>query len=77
MDTYNWGFPSDLVKNSASARDLDSIPGLRRSSGGGHDNPLWYSCLENLMDRGVWWATVQRVAKSRTKLKQLSMHAYV
>ena len=78
MDTYNWGFPSDFIKNSpASARDSDSFPGLGRSSGGGHDNPLWYSCLENLMDRGVWWATVQRVAKSRTKLKQLSMHAYV
>ena len=39
------------------------IPGLGRSPGGGHGNPLQYSCLENLMDRGIWWATVHGVAK--------------
>ena len=68
-----------LVKNpSASAgdlRDLDLIPGLGRAPGGGHGSPLWYSCLETPMVRGAWWATVRRVAKSRTRLKWLSMHA--
>ena len=48
--------------------DMGSIPGLRKSSGGGHDNPLQYSCLENLMDREAWWATVHGVAKSQTLL---------
>ena len=42
--------------------------------GGGHGNPLQYSCLENPMDRGTWWATVHRVAKSRSLLKRRSMH---
>ena len=48
------------------------IPGLGMSAGGGHDNPLQYSCQENPMDRGAWWATVHRVTKSRMLLKQLS-----
>ena len=51
-----------------------------QSSGEGNGNPLQYSCLENFMDRGAWWATVNRVcrvAKSQTRLKQLSMHACV
>ena len=46
--------------------DVGSIPGLGRSPGGGHDNPLQYICLENIMDRGAWWATVPRIAKSWT-----------
>ena len=45
-----------------------------RSPGGGHGNPLQYSCLENPMDRGDWWATVHWVAKSQIQLKQLSTH---
>ena len=44
-------------------------------SGGGHGKPLQYSCLENPMDRGAWWATVSRVAQNQTRLKQLSTHA--
>ena len=48
--------------------DLGSVPGLGRSSGEGNGNPLQYSCLENPMDRGVLWATVHGVAKSRTRL---------
>ena len=63
---------------SASAgdtRDSGSVPGLGRSPGGGHDNPLQYSCLENLTDRGAWWATVHRVTKSRTQLKEFNMHS--
>ena len=61
--------------NVEAAGDLGSIPGLRRSSGGGHGNPLQYSCLENPTDRGAWWAISHRVAQSRTRLKQLSTHA--
>ena len=45
-----------------------SIPGSRRSPGGQHGNPLQYSCLENLMDRGAWWAIVHGVSKSGTRL---------
>ena len=55
-------------------RDKGSIP-LGRPSGGGHGNPLQYSCLENPMDRWAWWATVHRVARSGTWLKWLSTHA--
>ena len=43
---------------------------------GGHENPLQYSCLENPMDRGAWWATVHRVAKSWTLLERLSTHIF-
>ena len=53
---------------------MGSIPGLGRSPGRGHGNPLQYSCLENAMDRGAWWPTVHRVTKSWTRLKWLSMH---
>jgi len=61
--------------NAGNAGDAGSIPGLGRSLGGGHGNPLQYSYLENPMDRGVWWAIVHEVAKSRTRLKRLSMYA--
>ena len=45
----------NLPANAGDIRDVGSIPGLGRSPGGGHGNPLQYSCLENPMDRGVWW----------------------
>ena len=64
-----------LPANAGHIRDLGLIPGLGRSTGGGHDNPLRYSCLENPMARGAWWAMVHRVSKSQTQLKQLSMQA--
>ena len=48
---------------------LSSIPVLEDSPGGEHGNPLQHSCPENSTDRGAWWATVHRVAKSRTQLK--------
>ena len=48
--------------------DPGSVPGPRRSSGGGNGNPLQYSCLENPVDGGAWWATVHGVTKSRTRL---------
>ena len=59
------GFPcSSISKESAcSAGDLGLIPGLGRSSGEGNCNPLQYPCLENLLDRGAWWAAVCGVAK--------------
>ena len=56
----------NLPVNAGEARNLGFIPGFRRSSGREQDDPLQYSCLENLMDRGVWWTTVHRVAKSWT-----------
>ena len=52
--------------NAGDARDTGSIPRSGRSPGGGHGNPLQYSCLENPMDRGAWRATVNRVTKSQT-----------
>jgi len=51
-------------------REVVLIPGLGRSVGGGHGNPLQYSCLKNPKDRGVWQAMVHKVAKSQTQLKQ-------
>ena len=51
------------------------ISGLGRSPGGQHSNPLQYSCQENPMDSGAWQATVHGVAKSQTRLKQMSMHS--
>ena len=66
------GLPGCLEgKESArSAGDPGSISGSERSPGGGHGNPLEYSCLENPMDRGAWRATVHRVAKSQTGLSK-------
>ena len=68
-----------VVKNLLNAGDLKDagpIPGLGRSLGGGHGNPLQYSCLESPLDRGAWWATVHRVAKSWAWLKRLSTHTH-
>ena len=61
------GFPSgsDGKESAWNAGDLGLIPELERSSGGGHGNPLQYSCLENPVDRGASWAIVHGVAKSR------------
>ena len=55
---------SDSKESACSAGDLGLIPGSRRSPEEGNGNPLHYSCLENSMDRGAWWATVYRVAES-------------
>ena len=75
------GFPGALVvknppANAGDIRDMDSIPGSGRAPGGGHGNPLQYSCLENPMDRGAWQYTIHRVTKSRTRLKPLSTHVH-
>ena len=71
------GFPGgaggkERPAKTGDVRDVGSISGSGRSPGEGHGNPLQYSCLENLMDRGAWRATVRRVAKSRTRLKRLN-----
>ena len=50
--------------NAGDIRDSGSLPEWGRSPGGGHDNPLQYSCLENPMDREAWWDTVHNIAKS-------------
>ena len=62
----------NLSANAGDARDAGSIPGSRRSPRQGHGNPLQYSCLENLMDRGAWQTIVHGIAKSQTRLKRLS-----
>ena len=62
----------NLPANAGDIRDVGSVPGLERSSWGGHGNPIQYSCLENPMGRGTWWATVHGVAKSRIQLKRFS-----
>ena len=66
----SWGFPgaSDSKESACNAGDMGSIPGSGRSSGEGYGNPLPYSCLENSMDRGVWWVIVHGFTKSWTQL---------
>ena len=68
---------NSLPANLGDVRDTGSIPGSGRSPGGGHGNPLQYSCLEHPMDRGAWWATVYGVAKSLAQLKWLSTHTWM
>ena len=69
--TFYWATQAALVvkknlpANAGNVRDPGSIPGLGRPPGGGHGNPLQFSCLENPMDRGAWWAKVSGVAKSQ------------
>ena len=60
-----------MVKKSAcNAEDLGPIPGLGRSPGEGFGNPLQYSCLENSVNEGAWWAGVHGIAKSQTQLNE-------
>ena len=73
---YQLGFPggSDSKESACDAGDLGLVPGLGRSPGEGNGNPLQYSCLENAMDRGAWWAVVRGVTKSRTRLSSRHFH---
>ena len=74
---YTLGFPGGASgKEPTSQSRRSKIPGSGRSPGGGNGNPLQYSCLGNPMDRGAWQATVQRVAKSQTRLQQLSTYVH-
>ena len=60
-----------MVKNPpANVGDVGSVPGSERSPAEGNGNPLQYSCLENTMDRGTWWAIVHKVAKGQTGLSK-------
>ena len=63
--------------NAGDIGDTGSIPGSGRSPGGGHGNPLQYSCLKNPMDKGSWQSTVHGITKSQIQLKRLSMHAFL
>ena len=74
-DMTGWlGFPgsSEVKASDCNAGDLGSNPGLGRSPAERNGNPLQYSCLENPMDGGAWWATVHGVAKSRTRLSDFT-----
>ena len=77
--TFTRGFPGstrdkESTCNAGDVRDTDSVPGWEQSPGGGHDNPLQYSCLEISIDRGSWLATVHRVVKSRTWTEGTTAH---
>ena len=67
-----WLSDKESPCNAGDAGDASLIPGLRRSPGGGNDNPLQYSCLENPMARGAWLAAVHGVAKSQTQQTEQS-----
>ena len=68
----------NLPASAGYTGEAGSVPGAGRSPGGGHGNPLQYSCLENRMDRGAWSTTVHRVAKGRTRLRtKLQQHMYM
>ena len=64
----------ESASNAGDIRDVGLIPGLGRSPGEGHGNPLQYSCLRNPLERGAWWVTVHRVTKSQMGLNRLSTH---
>ena len=69
---------AQTIKESAcNVGDPGSIPGSGRFPGEGNGNPLQYSCLENTMDRGAWWATVHGVTKSWTQLSTRTHTTYI
>ena len=74
-----FGFPgsSGGKESACSVGGMGSIPGSGRCAGGGHGNPLQYSCLENSMDGGAWWATVHRVAKNLVQLSDFHFTSVV
>ena len=80
---FNWYRASQVVLviknppvNAGDIRDAGSIRGSGRSPGGGHGHPLQYSCLENPMERGAWWARVHGVTKNRTWPSDLACTAH-
>ena len=68
---------SEIRASACNAGDLGLISGSGRSPGEGNGNPLQYSCLENPMDGGAWWATVHGVAKSRTRLSDFTFFHFM
>ena len=77
-ERFALGFPCSSVgrESACSAGDMGLIPGLGRSLGEGNGNPLQYPCLENLMDRGSWWAAVHGVTKSQARLSDSHLLTY-
>ena len=75
---WDGGFPggSDSKESACSAGDSGSIPGWGRSSGEGNGFPTSVFLLENSMDRGAWWATVHKIAKSQTRLRDSHTHTH-
>ena len=75
--SYVWGASQvapvveNLPASAGNLREVGLIPGSGRSPGEGNGNPLQYTCLENPIERGAWWAAVQGVVKSRTRLSML------
>ena len=71
-----WNFlgDSDSKDSVCNWEDLGLIPGLGRSPGEGNGYPIQYSCLENPMDKGAWWATIHGVTKSQTRLSDFHFH---
>ena len=69
-----WSFPggSEVKASACNAGNLGSISGSGRSPGEGNGNPLQYSCSENPMDGGAWWAIVHGVTESRALLRDLT-----
>ena len=61
IDGHPWWLSGK--ESACQAGDAGLIPGSEKSPGEGNDTPLWYSCLENSVDRGPWWATVHGVNK--------------
>ena len=78
LHAINIGFPGilDGKESTCNAGDIGLIPESGRSPREGYGNPLQYSCLENFMDRGAWWATVHGVAKSWTRLSDIHTHTH-
>jgi len=73
------GFPgsSEVKESACNAGELSLILASGRSPEEGNGNPLQYSCLENPMDRGAWWATVHGVAKSQTRLSDFTSYIHI
>ena len=70
-----WLSGEESAYNAGAVEDAGLIPGSGRSPGGGHGNPLQYSCLENPMDRGTWWATVHGGHK-KSDTREVTYHSY-
>ena len=71
QENPSWGLPwwlsgKESTYNAGATEDVGLIPGLARNPREGNGNPLQYSCMENFIDRGAWWATVHRIAQSQT-----------
>ena len=75
IQAASWAFlvTQDTKESACNARDPGSIPGWERSLGEGNGNPLQYSCLENPIGRGAWWATVHEVTKELDMTEQLTL----